>query len=161
MSPVHPDTLAVLTSGIQAEVASYVFYLEAVKKSPSDELKDMWRELAADEKQHFQILERQYDSLVRSEKWISTADILKKEGLPEIGEDMTRRHQDLVDQVAKAEGIIEVLEIALRLEKEANGTYTKGAEIADSAEGKEMFERLAKFELGHVRKIQGMIEKYS
>ena len=71
MSPVHPDTLAVLTSGIQAEVASYVFYLEAVKKSPSDELKDMWRELAADEKQHFQILERQYDSLVRSEKWIS------------------------------------------------------------------------------------------
>ena len=97
----HPDILSALTAGIQAEVAAYVFYLEASKKVEDKNLAKPLSDLAIEERKHFQILERQYDSLIRSEKWISTADILKQNGLPEIGEDMTNEHKDLVDDVGR------------------------------------------------------------
>ena len=159
MTPVHPDTLAALTAGIQSEVASYVFYLEASKKTDGD-LKDTLEHLALEEKEHFQILERQYDSLVRSEKWISIADILKKEGLPEIGEEMTRKHQALLDEVALADSNLAILDIALRLEEEANQLFTSAAEKTESPEGKEMFQQLARFEQGHMNKINELRKKY-
>jgi rubrerythrin len=161
MSPIHPDTLAALTSGIQSEVASYVFYVEASKHAFAAEYKDMLQKLALEEKDHFRILERQYDSLVRSEKWNTTADILKEEGLPEIDESMTRRHQDLIDEVAAAKDMREILTIALRLETEARELFSAAQEKVDSPEGKKMFERLAKFEEGHERTIQRWMEKYS
>ena len=82
MTPVNPDILSALTAGIQSEVASYVFYVEAAWKSEAHPVRDLLQRLALEEKQHFHVLERQYDSLVRSEKWISTADILRQQGLP-------------------------------------------------------------------------------
>jgi rubrerythrin len=159
MTPVHPDTLAALTSGIQSEVASYVFYVEAAKRSDMNEIKTVLEELALEEKEHFHVLERQYDSLIRSEKWISTADILKQEGLPEIGEDMTREHQALIDEVDRAESPATVLDIAFRLEEEANQLFSDAAKRAESAEGKNMFERLARFEEGHMNKIRELQEE--
>jgi len=160
MTPVHPDTLSALTAGIQSEVASYVFYLEAAKKSDPG-MKATLEQLAHEEKEHFQVLERQFDSLVRSEKWISTADILKQEGLPEISEEMTQRHRSLLDEVAKADSNLAILEIALRLEVEARDLFTSVAEKVDSPEGKDMFQRLARFEQGHVNKITELKKKYA
>ena len=156
MSPVHPDTLAALTSGIQSEVASYVFYLEAAKKAEAEEHKDILKKLALEEKEHFRVLERQYDSLVRSEKWISTADILKQEGLPEITEEMSAQHRDLVDEVSRADSMVKVLDIAYRLEEEAHTLFASAAKMVDSDEGKKMFEHLSRFEEGHMRTIAEM-----
>ncbi|MFQ6007752.1 MAG: ferritin family protein [Candidatus Zixiibacteriota bacterium] len=161
MTSVHPDILAALTSGIQSEVASYVFYLEASKKSEANRIKDVLQKLAAEEKQHFQVLERQYDSLVRSEKWISTADILKQEGLPEISEEMSSTHQALIDEVAETDSLSAILDIAYRLEVKARDLYTSSAGTADSPEGKKVFEQLAKFEEGHMKIISEMKEKYA
>ena len=53
MTPVHPDTLQALSTGIQAEVASYVFYIEAAKKAANDEQRDTLHKLALEEKDHF------------------------------------------------------------------------------------------------------------
>lgn len=160
MSAVHSDTLAALTSGIQSEVASYVFYVEAVKKVDDSELRESLEKLAGEEKDHFHILERQYDSLVRSEKWISIADVLAQNGLPEIGEEMTQQHQKLIDEVAGAETVGAVLEIALRLEEEARDLFSQAAAQSDSDEGRQMFERLAKFEEGHVGLVKQMIARF-
>ena len=154
---VHPDILEALTSGIQSEVASYVFYIEASKKAESEDFRNTLNKLAAEEKRHFQVLERQYDSLVRSEKWISTADILKEEGLPEIGEDMTSRHQELIDEVRGASNQRQILDIALRLEFEARDLFTRLAGSADSDEARGTYEFLSKFEQTHVEIIKGMI----
>jgi rubrerythrin len=161
MTPVHPDTLAALTSGIQSEVASYVFYLEASKKSEAAEVKDVLQKLALEEKQHFHVLERQYDSLVRSEKWISTADILKQEGLPEISEEMSSTHRALLDEIANTHSLPAILEIAYRLEMEARDLFLSSVNMVDTPEGKKMFEQLAKFEEGHMKIIANMKEKYS
>ncbi len=161
MTPVNPEILAALTSGIQSEVASYVFYREASQKKEAGEIRKILEELALEEKQHFQVLERQYDSLVRSEMWISTADILKQDGLPEISEEMSQTHQKLIDEVAKADSLHVILDIAYRLEEEARDLFTSAIDIVESEEGKKVFQRLAAFEEGHMRKIEELKKKYS
>jgi len=154
---VNPDILEALTTGIQSEVASYVFYTEAAKQSKNDEFSKTLKELALEEKRHFQVLERQYDSLVRSEKWISTADILKEEGLPEITEEMAEKHRALIDEVHGAADQRAVLDIALRLEYEAFDHFKAMAEKADSEEAKNTFDYLSKFEMTHVEIVKKMI----
>lgn len=156
MSPVHPDTLAALSAGIQSEVASYVFYLAAAKKTLAEKHKDILQKLALEEKEHFRVLERQYDSLVRSEKWISTADILKQAGLPEITEDMSHEHQQLIDEVTRADSMAKILEIAYRLEEDAHNLFASAKDKVESEEGRKMFEQLAKFEEGHMKMIAQM-----
>jgi rubrerythrin len=159
MTPVHPDILAALTSGIQSEVAAYVFYLESSKKVESIDIKDALQQLASEEKSHFQILERQYDSLVRSEKWISTADVLKQKGLPEIGEEMASQHKELIAQVKKAGSKREILDMALKLETESRDMFRAAAVKSQSKEAKDTFEILARFEEGHIKLISTMIAR--
>ena len=156
MSAVHPDTLAALSAGIQSEVASYVFYLEAAKKTEAGQHKEVLQKLALEEKDHFHVLERQYDSLIRSEKWISTADILKQEGLPEITEAMSREHQELIDEVSNANSMAAILDIAYRLEEDAHKLFDGAKDKVDSDEGRKMFEKLSKFEEGHMKMIAEM-----
>ena len=159
MTPAPKEVLEALTTGIQNEVASYVFYVTAAKRDIAAEFKEILERLAREEREHFQILERQYDSLVRSEKWISTADILKQKGLPEIGEDMSSQHKELLNQIAAADSMQSLLETALRLEEDAADLYANAAAKADSPEGKNMFQRLVKFEEGHQRTIKEMLAK--
>ncbi len=160
MSPADKEILAALTAGIQSEIASYVFYREASKKTDDGEIKEILEKLAVEEKQHFQILERQYDSLVRSEKWISTSDALRQEGLPEIDEDMSQKHQNLIDEVAKTNSFSEILDIALRLELEARDLFQGAANRCVSDTGRKMFTQLAGIEEGHAIKIKDMQKKY-
>ncbi len=160
MTPVNPQILMALTTGIQAEAASYVFYVEAAKKSQAAQFKDVLQKLALEEKMHFQILEGQHDSLVRSEKWISTADALKKPGLPEIGEDMAERHKELIREVQQADSVKIILDIAYRLEEEAYDLFDREASRTSSPDGKKMFTDLAKFESGHMTIIKEMMKKF-
>lgn len=159
MTPVNPQILNALSTGIQSEVAAYVFYTEAAKKSQAREFRDVLEKLAGEEKMHFQILEGQHSSLVRSEQWISTADILKRQGLPEIGEDMSAAHRDLIDEIRSADSIGEILEIAFRLEEEAYDLFDRESRKSPSPEGKKIFADLAKFEQGHMTLISEMMKK--
>jgi rubrerythrin len=156
---VNPEILEALTTGIQSEVAAYVFYTEALKKVDRDDFKTTLETLAGEEKKHFHVLERQYDSLVRSEKWISTADILKQNGLPDIGEDMAEKHKDLAIKVNALDSLGQLLDMALQLEKDARDLFWKLAEDAKTVEGRKIFGHLAGFEEGHVRLVNDMIEK--
>ena len=155
---VNPELLEALTTGIQSEVAAYVFYIEAIKLTEANGIKGTLENLAAEEKKHFQILERQYDSLVRSEKWISTADVLKQEGLPEIDARMAEKHVDLIENVRNLKSPHEILNMALKLEIEAQELFVKLAATSKSDEGKKVFTHLAGFEEGHAKLIQGHID---
>jgi len=159
MTPVNPKVLESINFGISSEIKSYVFYLEAAKKTANENFRDTLLKLAAEEKEHYQILERQHHSLITSEQWVSYNDILKSPGLPEINEEMADVHKALIKQVQNAKGEREILDIALDLEKEANQIFTDAAGRATDPEEKKTFEFLAKFEMGHVRLIQGMIDE--
>lgn len=158
MSPVNPEILAAINAGISAEISSYVFYVEASKRLENSEIKEMLEKLAAEEKEHFQILEKQHHSLLTSEKWISIADILKEPGLPQIDEDMGSKHQAIIDQVRNANNTAEVLKIAYRFEVEAFELFSAQVGKTDSEEARQMYQTLAKFEKGHMTMIQGMID---
>lgn len=159
MTPVSRQILDALTAGIKSEVAAYAFYTEAVKKQISTEIKDTLQKLALEEKDHFHVLERQYDSLVRSERWISTADILKQPGLPEITEDMTQQHRGLIEQVRKAATPHDVLTIAYQLEVEAHELFAGESERATAPEARAIFDKLARFEETHMVLIGELLKK--
>ncbi len=158
MAAVNHKVLDALNWGISSEIKSYVFYMEAVRKTDNDEFKNTLMKLAADEKEHYQVLERQHHNLITSEQWVTYNDILGQKGLPEIDETMAGRHQELIDEVKNAPDMRAVLDIALILEKEANEVFAKAATDADDPEQKKSFEFLARFEMGHVKLIQGMID---
>jgi rubrerythrin len=160
MTPVNQEILMALTAGIQNEVAAYVFYTEAAKNIHATEFKEVLEKLAGEEKDHFQILEAQHHSLIRSEKWISTADALKAEGLPSIDEEMSPVHRELVDEVHAAGSVMQILDIAYRLEEEAFELFDREAGRSSSDEGKKIFGDLAKFEQGHMTLINEMRKKY-
>lgn len=153
------EILEALTSGIQSELASYFFYVEAVKITDDQDLKSILEELALEEKKHFQMLEGQYDSQVKSEMWISTADILKQDGLPEIEANMADSHKELIENIKNLKTKREILDMALKLEEDARDLFKKLAGESDSAEARKMFEHLAGFEEGHVKLVNDLIGK--
>lgn len=156
MSPVSKETLAGLTAGINSEIAAYVFYVEASRKDISSEARTILEDLALEEKQHFQVLERQHHSLIKSEQWVSIADILKSDDLPEISEEMTSTHRELIDEVKNAGTLLAILDIAYKLEVEAYELFILLGGKVDTDEGKRIFNELARFEQGHMRKIDSM-----
>jgi rubrerythrin len=158
MTPVNPKVLESLSWGVSAEIKAYVFYKEAARLTKNDKFKETLLKLAAEEKDHYRVLERQHHSLVTSEKWVTYNDILLKEGLPDINEDMANKHEEVIDQVRNAESELKVLEIAYDLEKQAHDVYTQASERATDPEEKSTFKYLAKFEKGHMQIIQKMID---
>jgi rubrerythrin len=158
MTPVNPKILESLNYGINQEIKSYVFYMEAAKRMGKQEFKDTLLKLASEEKEHYQILESQHHSLITSEQWVTYNDILKREGLPEIDEEMADKHKELVAAVSQAEDEREILDIAYKLEEEAFTIFSEAAGRAVDAEEKRTFEFLMKFEKGHMRLIQSMID---
>ncbi|MCP4581059.1 MAG: ferritin family protein [candidate division Zixibacteria bacterium] len=150
----NSEILKALTRGIESEIAAYVFYLEAMKKVDDTSFKSILEHLAGEEKGHFLVLERKYDSLVRSEMWNTTTDILRKDGLPEIDENMAANHRSLIEKVRNLESKKEILDMALDLEKEAESLFAKLAENAQTEDAKAAFRNLAEFEKAHVKLIE-------
>ena len=154
---ISADALNYLTSGIQAEIAAYVFYKESLKIVTDPDLKIKIAEFAEQERKHFLALEKHYDRYVRSEKWVTYRDTLNRGDLPEIDESMGAKHVKRIEQVKAAKTTLDVLQIALNLEKEASELYKEAAGKATIADVKETFEFLMQFELGHVRIVEQWI----
>jgi len=157
MTPANAKVLESLNFGISAEIKSYVFYIEAAKLVKSPELGKALLKLAGEEKEHYQVLERQHHALVTSEQWVSYNDILKQKGLPEINESMADTHRILLEEVRQAKTEKAILDIGLGLEREAYRIYSQTAGKASDPKEKETYEYLARFEQGHVKLIQSMI----
>lgn len=153
------QSLDTLSKGINAELAAYVFYKRASEKIEDRQLADMLNELAGEEKDHYWALEAEYDSLVRSEKWISYNDIMRKNGLPEMPEEMAETHKNRLDALEATTDIRSILGMALELEEEARDLYRSQVDKVDDPLAKEMYIFLSKFEQGHVNIISGWLEK--
>jgi rubrerythrin len=159
MTPVNPKILTSLNFGITSEVKSYVFYMEARNCVSDPKLKELLELLAGEEKEHYQILERQHHSLVTSEHWISYNDILKSNGLPDINEDMTDTHKEMIEEIRNAPDEKKILEMAYELEEEAHHLFAEAAKNATDPEEKKTFEFLAHFEEGHMKKIRQFMDE--
>jgi rubrerythrin len=160
MSPVEKSVLDGLNKGIMAELAAYVFYKKCLRLTKDNKIIEILTKLAADEKEHYRILEGQYDNLVRSEMWVTYNDILRKSGLPDIDEKTEEVHDKLIDSVNADTTPLRMLEIALILEERARDLYADLARNMTDPKGKETYEFLAKFESGHVAKVKTMMADF-
>ncbi len=160
MSPVEKSVLDGLSKGILAELAAYVFYKKCLGLTKDQKITEILTKLAADEKDHYRILEGQYDNLVRSEMWVTYNDILRKSGLPDIDEKTEEVHDKLIDSVNANTTPLRMLEIALILEERARDLYADLAKKVTDPKGKETYEFLAKFESGHVAKVKTMMADF-
>lgn len=161
MSPVDKSVLDGLSKGILAELAAYVFYKKCLGLTKDNKITEILTKLAADEKDHYRILEGQYDNLVRSEMWVTYNDILRKSGLPDIDEKTEEVHDKLIDSVNANTTPLRMLEIALILEERARDLYADLAKKVTDPKGKETYEFLAKFESGHVAKVKAMMADFN
>jgi len=154
------EALDYLSRGILSEIAAYIFYKTGAKNLDDKKLIDIMHHFADEERKHFLTLEHQYDQHVRSEKWVTYRDIMNKDGLPEIGEDMGERHVRRLSKVKDATDIMDILELALELEHDAYDLYKEGAEKADDADLRKTFEYLTQFELGHIKNVEQMMAEH-
>jgi len=159
MSPVDKQVLDGLTRGIQAELSAYVFYKKALEVTKDENIIEILEWLANEEKDHYALLERQYHSLIKSERWVAYNDIMKKEGLPNIDEHTENIHDELIDEVTPDISSKRILEIGLLLEVRARDLYAELGEKIDNPEGKKTYEYLVRFESGHIAKIRNAAGK--
>jgi len=157
----NQETLENLAFAIQAEVSAYVFYKNSIEKISDPELIETLEELAQDEVDHFRVLESQYDSLHRSERWITYSDALKVGRLPDIDERITELQQSLLDELSSVNTQKEILEMGLIKEQQAYEFYKSQFEKTPEPEGRNAMEQLMNFELGHVRKLENWIKRTS
>lgn len=153
------QSLDTVSMGINAELAAYIFYKRASEKIEDQQIAAMLTKLAGEEKDHYWTLEAEYDSLVRSEKWISYNDIMRKDGLPEIPEEMTEKHKSRLDALEATSDSRSILEMAIELEEEARDFYRSQIDKADDPLAMEMYTFLSKFEQGHVNLINNWLAK--
>ena len=146
-------SLDVLSGGINAELAAYMFYKKAAGKVTDEKHIAAFDRLAGEEKDHYWTLEAEYDSLVRSEKWVTYNDLMRKSGLPELPEEMAQTHKKRIDTLDRLSDIKDILELALELENEAYDYYRSQMEKMTDPAAREMLEYLSKFEMGHINLI--------
>jgi rubrerythrin len=143
-------SLAALSQGINAELAAYVFYKRAGEKVKNAELSSLLSRLAGEEKDHYWTLEAEYDSLSRSEKWVTYNDIMRKTGLPEIPEEMDDVHRRRTEELDRTEDPHKILGLAIELEERARDFYQVQKKKATDPAAVEIYSYLVKFEQGHV-----------
>jgi rubrerythrin len=160
MKEATQKSLEALSRGINAELAAYVFYKRAGEIIKHPEISPLLEKLAGEEKDHYWILETQHDNLVRSEKWVTYNDIMRKSGLPEIPEDMAETHKKRLAKLDKMTDPIAILKLAIELEEEARDFYQSQLEIIDDKAARDFYSYLTKFEQGHVNVLTGWLKKF-
>jgi len=158
MKSATQDSLDALSKGINAELAAYTFYKRAAEKVTKQEHIDAFLKLATEEKDHFRVLEAEYDSLLRSEKWVTYSDIMRRGQLPDIPEEMAETHRKRYEALPEFGDLEKVLRMAIRLEEEARDLYSAQMAKAVDPMGKEMYAFLSKFEQAHVTLINGWLQ---
>lgn len=152
-------SLDVLSGGINAELAAYMFYKKASGKVKEEKHIAAFDRLAGEEKDHYWTLEAEYDCLVRSEKWVTYNDLMRKSGLPDLPEEMAETHKKRIDALDTLSDIKAILGLALELENEAYSYYSSQMEKMTEPEAKEMLDYLSKFEMSHINLITKWIKE--
>jgi rubrerythrin len=159
MKKATQQSLDALSKGINAELASYVFYKRAKDKIANRELSDLLARLADEEKNHYWTLEAEYDNLVRSEKWVTYNDVMRKDGLPEIPEEMSSIHRDRLVKLDSTDDPRQILSIAIELEEKARDFYLSQIDKVEDPAASDFYTFLSKFEQGHVNVLTGWLKK--
>jgi rubrerythrin len=148
MTTLEDTSLAIelVKRAMAIETEGLNFYLEAAQTTANDKGKEVFKTLANDEGNHFNLLKTQYDTLKGNGVWAVTHD------LPKINADLSKplfpRGLDALKQkVNDKSSDMDALLFGMDIEMKSYDLYSQ-AKVEDAA-AKRLFSYLAGQEMGH------------
>ncbi len=139
-----------LKKALQTELNGIQFYKMAAEKTEDEKGKQVFKMLANDEIKHFNILQKNYSSLLKLDKWASSISLGESsvfEGeSPIFSEEFQSRINEKHFEVS-------ALSIGALLESNSIDFYRKMKENVSEPKAKKLFSELQKWEQGHLEAI--------
>ena len=144
------ENIKIIKEAIALEKHGFNFYRIASEKAVSDFARELFEQFANEEKEHIEILEKQYKNLIKDNKWI-----------PE-KKSTTFQAKDIVKGLEKefkdTDFDITAVYIAMNLEEKAEKYYREKMELIDDETGKKILKWLADWERGHLNHFHELNE---
>jgi rubrerythrin len=135
------DAKKIISTAIDREVESYTFYRGIADKVKDKALKDLFAELAGEEKKHREFLQGMLSKDISKMKFDPSHDYKVADTLPS---------PKLSVDMKPLEGIV----VAIKKELEAMQMYTQMASLAKDTETQLLFSQLANMERGHKARLE-------
>jgi len=142
------NALTILNQAMQLEQEGRGFYLKAAQTTKDEKGQEIFRTLASDEQNHFNLIQRQHQALTRQNKWISSPQI-KPTPLDLTKPLFPKGREALEKAVSQKSADRDALLFGLEIETKSYDLYRKAASETTNQLGKSMFEFLAGEEKGH------------
>ena len=137
------DAKKIIATAIDREVESYTFYHGIADKVKDKILKDLFAELAGEEKKHREFLQGMLTKDISKMKFDPSHDYKVGDTLPS---------PKLSADMKPLEGLV----IAIKKELEAMQMYTQLAKLATDTETQFLFSQLANMERGHKARLEDL-----
>lgn len=142
------EALEILRQATQVEREGREFYLKAAQTTQDEKGQQMFRTLASDEKNHFNLLQRQYNALKQDRRWIEFPEAKKTQ--IDLDKPLFPKGKKALEKAVTAKsGDLDALLFGLDIENRSYDFYRRAALETTDALGKAMFEFLAGEERGH------------
>jgi len=135
------DAKKIIATAIDREVESYTFYRGIADKVKDKTLKDLFAELAGEEKKHRELLQGMITKDISKMKFDPSHDYKVADTLPS---------PKLSADMKPLEGLV----VAIKKELEAMQMYTQLAKLATDTETQFLFSQLANMERGHKARLE-------
>ena len=142
----------VIIEAMNSEIKAKKFYLDASSKAQSKAGKILFKELADFEENHYNRVKKIIENLTENEK-ISCDELCQE--IPSVQSEIEGELEPNKDV------IIDILDLAIKSEKEACQRYERIAEMIDDEEGKKIFNVLANEERNHQKILEDEIYQIS
>ena len=153
------EAIELLKQGIlqamQAEREGQYFYLMAAGSTEDPKGQEVFRNLAAEEQDHFNYLKKQYDSVVET----GAADSGLSLGAPPSLDGSSPIFSDSIkSRIGEAHFEMTALSLAMQLELDAEKFYKDQAGKVEDQTAKSFYLKLAEWEVGHYRALLAQSE---
>jgi rubrerythrin len=135
------DVKKIISTAIDREVEAYTFYRSVADKAKNKALKDLFAELAGEEKKHREFLQAFLTKDIKQMKFAAGHDYKVGDALPT---------PDLTPDLKPLEGIV----LAIKKELDAMQMYTQLANAAADVETQLLFNQLANMERSHKARLE-------
>ena len=151
------DELTIIEQGMKLEREGLDFYLNAAEAAEESDTAQLFRDLAADEVDHYNYLGRQYDAIAADETWVPIPDLSAVEAIdlkaPIFPAGVQAR--SVLPEHAKDE---DALLFALGAEVKSFELYSAAAKDIDNPEARQLLQALAGAEQQHFNTIMARYE---
>jgi erythrin-vacuolar iron transport family protein len=139
-------TEELLATAIQTEIKARDFYSGVAEKVAIPKVKKTLSKIAKEEAGHVSVLSRRFSK-------VFSKDYTPVENEPD------PKVKALETDVLTVDTSLEIVSIAIGMEDEAIEFYSEQAERTEDSEEQKMLIKLARFELGHKKKMQSQMQR--